>query len=197
MQDPYNIALIGCGTVGSGVAKLLLEQPERLAARAGRPLALRRVVVKHPDKARSVPIPKNLITTNLKTVLDDPSIHCAVEVVGARIKTSNWSKAKWVETMEAQLARIFRFRLGFRAATESKVIEVVKMAMAILTISIARVSLGVVGGGASRSRWPRCRAQGRRGGGCLQGKPRKSWQSSTSSRAARTSSLSALCRAFP
>ena len=47
MSQPYNIALIGCGTVGSGVARLLLEQPQRLAARAGRPLVLRRVVVKH------------------------------------------------------------------------------------------------------------------------------------------------------
>lgn len=35
MAEPYNIALIGCGTVGSGVARLLLHEPERLAARAG------------------------------------------------------------------------------------------------------------------------------------------------------------------
>src|SRR5438105_2288539 len=82
MGEPYNIALIGCGTVGSGVARLLLEQPERLAARAGRPLVLRRVVVKEADKTRPVSIPRNLLTTNLGAVLNDPSIHCAVEVVG-------------------------------------------------------------------------------------------------------------------
>src|SRR5438552_13667826 len=82
MSEPYNIALIGCGTVGSGVARLLLEQPERLAARAGRPLVLRRVVVKEADKTRSVSIPRTLLTTNLGAVLNDPSIHCAVEVVG-------------------------------------------------------------------------------------------------------------------
>src|SRR5918912_240830 len=35
-MDSFGIALLGCGTVGGGVAKLLLEQPERLAARAGR-----------------------------------------------------------------------------------------------------------------------------------------------------------------
>src|SRR5439155_3539121 len=82
MAEPYNIALIGCGTVGSGVARLLLEQSERLAARAGRPLVLRRVVVKEADKTRPVSIPRNLLTTNLGAVLNDPSIHCAVEVVG-------------------------------------------------------------------------------------------------------------------
>src|SRR5947209_7184530 len=40
-MEPLGIALIGCGTVGGGVARLLLEQPERLAARAARPLVLR------------------------------------------------------------------------------------------------------------------------------------------------------------
>ena len=50
-MEPYNIALLGCGTVGSGVAKLLLEHPQRLAARAGRPLVLRRVVVRDPEQA--------------------------------------------------------------------------------------------------------------------------------------------------
>src|SRR5438309_2733791 len=81
-MEPLGIGLIGCGTVGSGVARLLLEQPERLAARAGRPLVLRRVVVKEADKTRPVSIPRNLLTTNLGAVLNDPSIHCAVEVVG-------------------------------------------------------------------------------------------------------------------
>src|SRR5262249_16951407 len=82
MPEPLNIALIGCGTVGGGVAKLLLEQPERLAARAGRPLVLRRVVVRHPAKPRTVPIPRNLLTTDLRDILDDPQIEVAAELAG-------------------------------------------------------------------------------------------------------------------
>ena len=54
MTEPLGVALIGCGTVGSGVAKLLLSQPERIEARAGRPLVLRRVVVRDPSKPRPV-----------------------------------------------------------------------------------------------------------------------------------------------
>lgn len=81
-MEPYGIALIGCGTVGSGVAKLLLEKPDRLAARAGRPIVLKRVVVRDPSKIRDVNIPAHLITTDIRTVLDDPTIECAVEVVG-------------------------------------------------------------------------------------------------------------------
>lgn len=81
-MEPFGIALIGCGTVGSGVAKLLLEHPERLAARAGRRLELRRVVVRDPNRARDVALPPGLVTTNLRQVLEDPGIHAAVEVVG-------------------------------------------------------------------------------------------------------------------
>ena len=81
-MEPLNIALIGCGTVGGGVAKLLLEQPARLAARAGRPLVLRRVVVRDPDKPRVVRLPREIVTTDLQQVLRDPAIQVAVEVVG-------------------------------------------------------------------------------------------------------------------
>jgi homoserine dehydrogenase len=81
-MEPLGIALVGCGTVGAGVARLLLEEPARLAARAGRPLALRRVVVRDAAKARGVSIPPELITTDLRSLLHDPQIQVAVELVG-------------------------------------------------------------------------------------------------------------------
>jgi homoserine dehydrogenase len=81
-MEPYGIALIGCGTVGSGVAKLLLEHPDRLAARAGRRLELRRIVVHDLNKPRDPGIPRRLLTTNLRDVIDDPAVQTAVEVVG-------------------------------------------------------------------------------------------------------------------
>src|SRR5438067_7988381 len=81
-MEPLGIGLIGCGTVGGGVARLLLEQRERLAARAGRPLVLRRVVVRDRSKARSVPLAAELVTTDLRSILTDPSIQVAVELVG-------------------------------------------------------------------------------------------------------------------
>src|SRR5437899_2769764 len=81
-MEPLNIALLGCGTVGGGVARLLLEQPGRLAARAGRPLSLRRVVVRDPTRPRAVLLPRELITTDLAAVLTDPGIDVGVELVG-------------------------------------------------------------------------------------------------------------------
>src|SRR5947209_980572 len=82
MTDPLGIALVGCGTVGGGVARLLLEQPARLAARAARPLVLRRVVVRDPTRARAVDLPPGLITTDFESVLRDPAVGAVVELVG-------------------------------------------------------------------------------------------------------------------
>ena len=81
MSEPLGIALVGCGTVGGGVADVLLRHPERLAARAGRPLALRKVVVKNLAKPRDVAIPRELLTTDLAAI-NDPSVHVVVELIG-------------------------------------------------------------------------------------------------------------------
>ena len=96
-MEPLNIALIGCGTVGGGVAKLLLEQPERLAARAGRPLVLRRVMVRDLDKPRAVRLPRELLTTDLQQVVRDPNIQVAVELVGG----VDWARRAVLSLLEA------------------------------------------------------------------------------------------------
>src|SRR5437870_596141 len=96
-MDPYGIALIGCGTVGSGLAKLLLEHPDRLAARAGRKLELRRIVVRDLDKPRDPCIPKRLLTTDMRSVIDDPAVQAAVEVVGG----IDWAKPAVLDLLAA------------------------------------------------------------------------------------------------
>jgi homoserine dehydrogenase len=64
------------------VARLLLEQSTRLTARAGRPLVLRRVLVRDPAKPRAVKLPRELLTTDLQQILRDPSVQVAAELVG-------------------------------------------------------------------------------------------------------------------
>ncbi len=82
MTEPVGIALIGCGTIGTGVAKLLLGQPERLAARAGRRLELRWVAEKFPEKALAAGVPAKIITEDFKTILNDHAIEIGIELVG-------------------------------------------------------------------------------------------------------------------
>ena len=96
-MKPFNIVLIGCGTVGSGVAKLLLEQKKRLTQRAGRPIELRHVVVRDPNKQRDVELPPDILTTDLRRVLDDPHVDAAVEVVGG----IDWAKQAIQDLLKA------------------------------------------------------------------------------------------------
>jgi homoserine dehydrogenase len=81
-SEPLGIALVGCGTVGTGVARLLLGQKDRLAQRAGRPLALRRVVVRDPHKPRDPDLPRDLFTSDPQAAIHDPAVHAVVELVG-------------------------------------------------------------------------------------------------------------------
>ncbi len=82
MTEPFGIALIGCGTVGGGVARLLLEQAPRLTERAGRPLELRRVVVRDVGKPRPAGLPAGVVSADLQQVYGDPNVHVGVELIG-------------------------------------------------------------------------------------------------------------------
>ena len=82
MSDTLGIALIGCGTVGGGVAEILLRHHDRLARRAGRALALRRVVVRDPNKERTPQLPHELVSTDVAAAINDPAVHVVVELIG-------------------------------------------------------------------------------------------------------------------
>jgi homoserine dehydrogenase len=82
MSETLGVALVGCGTVGGGVAELLLQHQERHALRAGRPLALRRIVVRDPHRARDAAIPRELVSTDLSAAIGDPGVAVVVELIG-------------------------------------------------------------------------------------------------------------------
>ena len=77
-----NVGLIGLGTVGTGVAKLLLESADELALRAGVRLHLARVADKDLERPRDVRVPAELLTRDAGDVFNDPSISIVVELVG-------------------------------------------------------------------------------------------------------------------
>ncbi|MCH1883717.1 homoserine dehydrogenase [Agrococcus sp. ARC_14] len=74
------IALLGAGSVGSQVARLLLEQHEELAARVGAPLELVGIGVRDLDAQRDVELPRELLTTDLDTLVAGADI--VVELLG-------------------------------------------------------------------------------------------------------------------
>ncbi len=76
------IGLLGCGTVGGGVVRLLSHNADKLAARVGARLELRSVLVREVDKPRVDACDPKLLTSDADAVLQDPEIDMVVEVVG-------------------------------------------------------------------------------------------------------------------
>jgi homoserine dehydrogenase len=76
------VALIGLGTIGTGVARLLIEQRERIARRAGLPVELVRIVDKDLTRRRDINIPAGMLTDDLSTITSDAEISAVVELIG-------------------------------------------------------------------------------------------------------------------
>ncbi|WP_435006356.1 homoserine dehydrogenase [Tundrisphaera lichenicola] len=76
------VGLLGLGTVGSGVVRLLEEQGERIARRSGRRVEVKCAVVRDPDRSRSTSLDPRKIVQDVRKVLDDPEISIVVELMG-------------------------------------------------------------------------------------------------------------------
>ncbi|MGD9854109.1 MAG: homoserine dehydrogenase [Planctomycetaceae bacterium] len=81
-MPPLRVGLIGLGTVGSGVMRLLAEHSDRIAHRAGRVLEITRVAVRDPAKPRSLTVPDDRLTDDPVCVANDPKIDAIVELIG-------------------------------------------------------------------------------------------------------------------
>ena len=78
---PLRIALLGCGVVGSAVARLLTEHGQDLTARVGRPLEIVGVAVRRPDKDRSeTGVEAALFTTDAAELVTRADV--VIEVIG-------------------------------------------------------------------------------------------------------------------
>jgi homoserine dehydrogenase len=76
------VGIVGLGTVGSGVVRILRESAKELRQRAGVELEVRRICVKSLSKPRAVSVPKSLLCTDPSKILNDASISIVVEVAG-------------------------------------------------------------------------------------------------------------------
>src|SRR3989338_6005573 len=81
-KNQINIGLIGFGTIGSGVAKFLMERRNLLLERTGIDFNLSLVCDKDLSSKRDVNIPKKMLTRDFDRVIDEPGIHIVVELIG-------------------------------------------------------------------------------------------------------------------
>jgi len=73
------VAMLGCGVVGTEVARLLREQSDDLAARIGAPVELAGIAVRRPNRHRAVPA--ELLTTD-SAALVESDVDVVIEVIG-------------------------------------------------------------------------------------------------------------------
>lgn len=78
-----NIALLGFGTVGSGVAETIKRNSQMMAEQLGCQLKITYVLVRHPDKYKNVPLLEGVhLTSSFEEIVADPDIGIVVEVMG-------------------------------------------------------------------------------------------------------------------
>lgn len=75
------IAMLGCGVVGSQVARLLIANKADLSTRAGANLELVKVAVRNP-KSKNYGVPDELLTSDLKSIVNDPQVDLVIELLG-------------------------------------------------------------------------------------------------------------------
>ena len=116
-------ALLGAGTVGSGVYKLAGMQEEDICLKTGAHLEIKKILVRNPGKVREG-IPQELFTDSWQEILEDPEIQIVIEVMGgiepARTYVEEAMKAgKQVVTANKDLLAEYGDPL-FEIATENK-----------------------------------------------------------------------------
>ncbi len=76
------VGLLGFGTVGSGMVKILLENREVIESRLGASLALKWVADLDLERDRGVPVDSGLLTTDAEAVINDQEVDILVELMG-------------------------------------------------------------------------------------------------------------------
>jgi homoserine dehydrogenase len=81
-MPPIHVGIIGCGTVGSGVVRLLVDRGEAFSRRLGTPLRLKRVAEVDAARILAMGLDPELFTSRDRDILEDPQIDMVVEVIG-------------------------------------------------------------------------------------------------------------------
>ncbi len=81
-KERIGVGLIGFGTVGTGVAKILLGSGALIRRRVGVPIELVRVADLDTTRDRGVTLPPGVLINDAKALIDDPAIDIVIELIG-------------------------------------------------------------------------------------------------------------------
>jgi homoserine dehydrogenase len=81
-MKPIKIGLLGLGTVGTGVVRIVEGHQDDLQSKIGIPVVIEKILVKNRNKARAVAVDENKLTEDASEVINNPDIDMIVEVMG-------------------------------------------------------------------------------------------------------------------
>jgi homoserine dehydrogenase len=87
-----NIALLGIGTIGSGVASVLIGKTKTLARQAGSPIDLKMVVEKDTSRHGALGLDNNLFTTDYQKAVKNKDIDIVIELMGGEYPAYDFIK---------------------------------------------------------------------------------------------------------
>ena len=88
MSKVIKVGLLGMGTVGTGVYKLLEKQKDNLLFKAGSKIEIKKILVRNIEKER--PVDKSILTDNWQDIINDPEIEIVVELMGGMEPTKDY-----------------------------------------------------------------------------------------------------------
>ncbi|WNS43604.1 homoserine dehydrogenase [Paenibacillus sp. MMS20-IR301] len=89
-MKPVKVGLLGLGTVGTGVVRIVEGNQEDLSSQVGSPILIERIAVKNTEKPRDILVDPSKITDDPWAVIRDPEIDVIVEVMGGIAGTKEY-----------------------------------------------------------------------------------------------------------
>nr|WP_269431190.1 homoserine dehydrogenase [Rubeoparvulum massiliense] len=90
MLDCISVGLLGLGTVGTGVIRIIENHQEQLSHQIGCPIIVKKVLVQNVHKERAIKIDPSVLTTDPNDIINNPEIDVVIEVIGGVEPTKEW-----------------------------------------------------------------------------------------------------------
>lgn len=158
------IGIIGLGTVGTGVVRILRKNSKIIQERLGAALVIKKIADLDLKRDRGISIPRGLLTTNAEEIIADPAIDVVVELIGGHEPAKTFlidamAQGKHVVTANKALlasrgiellhkARQARVDIGFEASVAGG-IPIIKALKEGLAANRIRYILGILNGTAN------------------------------------------------
>jgi len=76
------VGILGCGTVGTGVAQCLLENSSHIERHLGALIQIKKISDLFPKRKREIKIPADVMTKDSNSIINDPEIDIVIELIG-------------------------------------------------------------------------------------------------------------------